>query len=1307
MPAKIAKIAKANVALLRQETQFSCCAASIASALKAHGKDMTEAGVNKVLGASPMGGATWEAMLATVQYFGLRGTLVVPSTIAQLKGWTDAGIPVVIAWNPEGRPWSHASCVFHVDDEQNVHVMDPNIPDPSETVRVVPKSEFYRKWAEAVGDNLIVRRPAMAIEREVTADGRQVMASGKEAIFFQGVTREMDRLRREKLAPPSRSPSHPAPPSWRKLKEEEEAPKVKSWVGRLFDKTGESEEGVMAGKKERRSLKDKSMARFLERGPVRPADKSDAAKAMSKAQWELRKEEGRAGLPGAGLGAGYHKDKSQYNRGNGKGIEREAESLTQPLMTRRDYGAVTASDYASILKYAVDLPADVERYVEEGTDAGMPEDKAWAVAWSRYCVAADTYVFTSLGVQTIGELAKQSVMERRVHADGAVAAALRVTVATHKGQGLSSHVVQTGVKPVVKVTTKHGYSLTCTPDHQLLALNTEDYSVEWVNAGNCTGRYLAFPPKGAWGSQTTLPKFTYTTNTHNNVVPFRCPTEMTPTLARVLGYLVSEGAITDEGVQFSNTDPVVVADYVRCMTTLFGSPPKVTWRQPDKSNGGTKPCANARSRTRWYGEFFSSLGLRPGVAQDKQVPDVVLAAPSEFVTEFLRGFIEGDGYVGDAQHPNRVDLTTSSPTLARQLHLLLFNLGVLSTLERNARGYFNIRVHSAPMVQKFVDTVGGGVFKVPVQNSTRLKQRGSEFDCVPAAGLTRLHTKIANKFPGTGRISLSRIKSNWGLLEVCAGGHPVIWNLRDLMGKGYSFDPVATITNEGEAEVYDLSVPGDESFVANGMVAHNCKYKNPESEHCQMNKSEYFPGRKAKFERGVSMTVDEVADVVGPEFKEMNEDPPESVKKVMEGMQGKTARRSPLLAMEQFADMLRDGKFEEGVPADPTENMSPEDAAEWERQTEEHKDEFKTADLEAVLHRDDDGTVPFDLFFNRTAAPKLVWKVNRVMGAQYAETPVGTYWIHPEGRHYEVKLDQSPVGYADRDQYAEDPSAEAKKMVEAHYAKALRGKTAAVTAGGKWGFTKGTESACTAGVNKLSKSASRIAKALYAKDEGSVGFLQKHSAKAGSKTASMLLKAMEDIGPMAALAKNGKTAGKSGNGLYGFSEKTAKLGLDACSALHHEAGVIAADLFARKGADPVKVAGYLTANAKKGKCAFSDLLAEVAPDVALEVTGTVKKKATGGFDTNYIGGSSYSISAPKAWLEKLIAAFPKSFPRPRIMPNPNGPNDSLFTKNEKVVRAAEKWFSENGLQMTKKASDFLASDDTAEDDEVADIISKC
>ena len=171
------KISRADVAQIRQETQYTCCAASIASALKAHGKDVTEADVNRVLGAIPMGGATWEMMLATVQYFGLRGHLVVPATVAMLKEWTDAGKPVIIAWNPEGRPWSHASVVYHVDDQHNVYVMDSNIPNPTKTTRVVPEDDFYAKWSEKVSDSLIVRRPAMMIDREVTAQGRQVMAS--------------------------------------------------------------------------------------------------------------------------------------------------------------------------------------------------------------------------------------------------------------------------------------------------------------------------------------------------------------------------------------------------------------------------------------------------------------------------------------------------------------------------------------------------------------------------------------------------------------------------------------------------------------------------------------------------------------------------------------------------------------------------------------------------------------------------------------------------------------------------------------------------------------------------------------------------------------------------------------------------------------------------------------------------------------------------------------------------------------------------------------------------------------------------
>jgi hypothetical protein len=47
--------------------------------------------------------------------------------------------------------------------------------------------------------------------------------------------------------------------------------------------------------------------------------------------------------------------------------------------------------------------------------------------------------------------------------------------------------------------------------------------------------------------------------------------------------------------------------------------------------------------------------------------------------------------------------------------------------------------------------------------------------------------------------------------------------------------------------------------------------------------------------------------------------------------------------MRSANDEAKRSRFEEGKPADPTENMSEEDAKRWKQQTDEHKDEFKAA----------------------------------------------------------------------------------------------------------------------------------------------------------------------------------------------------------------------------------------------------------------------------------------------------------------------------------------------------------------------------
>src|SRR5690348_16846849 len=123
------KHAKADVTPVRQRTQYSCMACSMSMCLRALGVSCNEDEVNKVMGAQPMKGASWENALACGQHYGMRCTLVTPTTLTQLADWTNRGVPVMIAWNPEGREWSHASVVFDVTENGDVYVADPNIPD--------------------------------------------------------------------------------------------------------------------------------------------------------------------------------------------------------------------------------------------------------------------------------------------------------------------------------------------------------------------------------------------------------------------------------------------------------------------------------------------------------------------------------------------------------------------------------------------------------------------------------------------------------------------------------------------------------------------------------------------------------------------------------------------------------------------------------------------------------------------------------------------------------------------------------------------------------------------------------------------------------------------------------------------------------------------------------------------------------------------------------------------------------------------------------------------------------------------------
>lgn len=113
--------------------------------------------------------------------------------------------------------------------------------------------------------------------------------------------------------------------------------------------------------------------------------------------------------------------------------------------------------------------------------------------------------------------------------------------------------------------------------------------------------------------------------------------------------------------------------------------------------------------------------------------------------------------------------------------------------------------------------------------------------------------------------------------------------------------------------------PVDKAFATAWSIA--CKHKKlPDSgEHCQKKPSEYFPKKKKATNGETIMKNRKNAGV-----EDMFSKPHESVRTFV--------GEDDLLGTEDYQEMLAEemtARFEKGKPADPTENMSPEDKKKW------------------------------------------------------------------------------------------------------------------------------------------------------------------------------------------------------------------------------------------------------------------------------------------------------------------------------------------------------------------------------------------
>lgn len=153
---------------------------------------------------------------------------------------------------------------------------------------------------------------------------------------------------------------------------------------------------------------------------------------------------------------------------------------------------------------------------------------------------------------------------------------------------------------------------------------------------------------------------------------------------------------------------------------------------------------------------------------------------------------------------------------------------------------------------------------------------------------------------------------------------------------------------------------------------------------------------------------------------------------------------------------------------------------------------------------------------------------------------------------------------------------------------------------GMYGFAKEVERDCLSAVTKLNKYANSLVKAAYRKDEKVASFLGTHAKRSKSRSAEILIKALQEMGPKFE-DDSSKTAAAREKGLYGFPRKTAKLGLSLCSDLKDYAGVVSSELHQRKMGKHQKITAFFEEHEKCTGCPTTYTLLIGYPESSLKI----------------------------------------------------------------------------------------------------------
>ncbi|MBI5224901.1 Flp pilus assembly complex ATPase component TadA [Candidatus Micrarchaeota archaeon] len=313
-------------------------------------------------------------------------------------------------------------------------------------------------------------------------------------------------------------------------------------------------------------------------------------------------------------------------------------------------------------------------------------------------------------------------------------------------------------------------------------------------------------------------------NTTSLPLKFRDNFEIGEDFGRFVGLLAGDGHLDEHKTEFTNTNEALRQEFIRLAKTLFDLDANAIFP------ANRSPSANVQCKPLFY-ILRDNLGFASGdKASILKIPDKILASPDRVLAAFIAGYFDCDSSIGKGK--NEIEFSTASKAMVRQMQMALQRFGIVSIVKpKIVKGteYYRLFIRGEN-AKKFAKSIPmHHPEKVPRLLKIALFEKfNPNIDVIPDAW--EVLAKVKKEY-GIGKLSLDQKNITPKVLQriyyklVSRNLHntDLAQKIRKLAFNDIYWDEIESIEKVPYTEkyVYDLTVGGTHSFVANGVIVHN------------------------------------------------------------------------------------------------------------------------------------------------------------------------------------------------------------------------------------------------------------------------------------------------------------------------------------------------------------------------------------------------------------------------------------------------------------------------------------------------------